>query len=313
MGVKVVILDDATRSQISGLPAVRPPDSLREWVTPASPMCLIYTSGSTGMPKACLFSITRGLQLGSGRTQSFIGLKSGPGGDRYYIPMPLYHGTGGCQAILCMMDGITLCIGKKFSTSGFWPEVRDSRATAFVYVGETARYLLAAPESPDDKNHNVRIAFGNGLRPDVWQRFVDRFGIDTVAEFFNSTEGIFGLINLSRGEYLANSVGHHGALMRFTLRDYYAAAEIDHDTGDLWRDPKTGLGRRNPLSKGGEILVAVPDEAMFGGYWNNKKATDDKFVRGLFKKDDLWYRTGDALRRTDDGHWFFMDRLVFRP
>jgi acyl-CoA synthetase (AMP-forming)/AMP-acid ligase II len=98
-----------------------------------------------------------------------------------------------------MLSGITLCIGKKFSTSRFWDDIRDSEATAFVYVGEAARYLLNNPPSPRDKEHKVRVVFGNGLRPDVWKRFQDRFGIDTVAEFFNSTEGVFGLINVVRG------------------------------------------------------------------------------------------------------------------
>src|SRR3954454_10164130 len=34
-----------------------------------------------------------------------------------------------------------------------------------------------------------------------------------------------------------------------------------------------------------------------------------KFERNVFKKGDLWYRSGDALRRTNDGRWFFLDRL----
>lgn len=113
--------------------------------------------------------------------------------------MPLYHGTGGVAAFSCMTNGVTLCIGKRFSTTRFWDDVRDSSATALVYVGETARYLLSAPPSPRDKDHHIRIAFGNGLRPDVWNKFQDRFGIDTVAEFFSSTEGVFGLINAVRG------------------------------------------------------------------------------------------------------------------
>jgi acyl-CoA synthetase (AMP-forming)/AMP-acid ligase II len=111
----------------------------------------------------------------------------------------MYHGTANVVVVNCMLTGTTLCIGKKFSTSKFWDDIRDSRSTAFVYVGETARYLLAAPPSPKDRDHQVRVIFGNGLRPDVWKRFQDRFGIDTVAEFFNSTEGVFGLLNVCRG------------------------------------------------------------------------------------------------------------------
>ncbi len=119
------------------------------------------------MPKGCSFSTARGWSH-TGHRVNALGQKAGPGGDSWYICMPLYHGTGGMSAIMCMMGGIGLAIGKKFSTSGFWPEVRDSKATFFVYVGETARYLLAAPPHPLDKQHNVRCMYGNGLRPDVW-------------------------------------------------------------------------------------------------------------------------------------------------
>ena len=75
-----------------------------------------------------------------------------------------------------MAIGNQLAIGKRFSTRGFWKDIRDSQSTAFVYVGETARYLLAAPPSPDDRNHKARVMFGNGMRPDVWGRFQERFG-----------------------------------------------------------------------------------------------------------------------------------------
>jgi acyl-CoA synthetase (AMP-forming)/AMP-acid ligase II len=222
--------------------------------------------------------------------------------------MPLYHGTGGVVAATCMIEGITLCIGKKFSTSKFWDDIRNSNATTFVYVGETARYLLAAPESPRDKDHKVRAIFGNGLRRDVWLRFVDRFGIQQVSEFFNSTEGVFALMNVSRGPFLAASVGHHGSILRLLMRNYYVAADIDHQTGDLWRHPETRFGKRNPLTKGGEILVGVPDETAFPGYFRNPEATEKMFARDVFKKGDLWYRSGDALRRDEDGRWFFVDR-----
>lgn len=43
-------------------------------------------------------------------------------------------------------------------------------------------------------------------------------------------------------------------------------------------------------------------------YWGNDKATNSKFERDVFKKGDLYYRSGDALKRTPDGRWFFMDR-----
>ena len=53
----------------------------------------------------------------------------------------------------------------------------------------------------------------------------------------------------------------------------------------------------------------IPSENAFAGYYNNPAATAKKFERNVFKKGDLYYRSGDALRRDDDGRWFFLDRL----
>ena len=223
--------------------------------------------------------------------------------------MPFYHGTGGVLAIVMMMSGVTLCIGKRFSTTNFWKDVYDSKATWITYVGETARYLLAAPPSPLDKAHNVRCMYGNGLRPDVWIKFRERFNVPEVAEFFNSSEGVFGLLNVCKGDYLAGAVGYHGAIARHRNRNLMVPVLIDQETGAIARDPKTGFAYRQPYDQGGEIIVAVPDVKAFAGYYGNPEATMKKFERNVFKKGDLWYRSGDALRRTDDGRWYFMDRL----
>jgi hypothetical protein len=53
--------------------------------------------------------------------------------------------------------------------------------------------------------------------------------------------------------------------MRFFMRNYYATAKVDHDTGDLYRDPKTGFGIRTPMEEGGEVLVQIPDVTTFPG------------------------------------------------
>lgn len=223
--------------------------------------------------------------------------------------MPYYHGTGGVLAITMMMTGVTLCIGRKFSTTHFWEDVRDSKATWITYVGETARYLLAAPPHPLDKENNVRAMYGNGLRPDVWLKFRERFGVQEVVEFFNSTEGVFGLVIHARGDYFSCIVGHHGAIFRQRLKNVYVPVLIDQATNAIVRDPKTGFAIRQPYETGGEIIVAVPNEQVFPGYYRNPEATAKKFERDVFKKGDLWYRSGDALRRDSEGKWYFLDRL----
>ncbi|MCJ1481098.1 hypothetical protein MMC06_001254 [Schaereria dolodes] len=207
------------------------------------------------------------------------------------------------------MAGISLAIGRKFSLSQFWNDVRESEATFFVYVGETARYLLAAPPSPLDKEHKIRCMHGNGLRPDVWAKFQERFGIPEVAEFFTATEGMFSLVSWCRGPYLVNTVGHHGLIMRRLFHNTYVPFKIDSATNNFYRSPTTRLAERVPYEEGGEIMVKVPNEDLFSGYYGAPEATSKKFARDVLRKGDLYYRPGDALRRTSDGRWFFMDRL----
>jgi len=63
-----------------------------------------------------------------------------------------------------------------------------SRANKILYVGELCRYLLATPEGEFDRKHFVEVASGNGMRPEVWDKFKTRFNIPTIVEYYRSTE-----------------------------------------------------------------------------------------------------------------------------
>ncbi|EXJ62976.1 hypothetical protein A1O7_03420 [Cladophialophora yegresii CBS 114405] len=305
-GTKIAVLDSSLQEEIGARPVVRPGDELRKGTKGSFPYCLIYTSGTTGLPKGCAFTLQRVYAM-NGHKQPICG--GIPGKDQWYNAMPLYHGTGAISSSTSLLQGLSIAIAPKFSVSRFWNDVHDSGSTFFIYVGETARYLLNAPPHPLERKHNIRCAYGNGLRPDVWEKFQTRFNIPEVGEFFNSTEGIFSLLNYDRGPYLRACVGHHGLIMRLMLRNTYIPVRIDHDTGDVWRDPKTGFAQRMPYEEGGEMIVAVPSKEAFQGYWRAQAATDKKFCTDVFKKGDIYYRSGDALRRDPDGKWHFLDRL----
>lgn len=47
----------------------------------------------------------------------------------------------------------------------------------------------------NDKDHRVRLAIGNGIRPDIWREFLNRFGNIQVREFYASTEGNVAFVN----------------------------------------------------------------------------------------------------------------------
>ncbi|OJJ38348.1 hypothetical protein ASPWEDRAFT_734696 [Aspergillus wentii DTO 134E9] len=308
LGMELTTVNESFATKISMFPTTAPPKSYALNMNGGFPAILLYTSGTTGMPKGCAFTMDRFFTTTFVR-RGILNDTVGPNGDRWYSCMPLYHGTASICMMTCMVSGVSISIGEKFSVRNFWKDIRDSESTAFVYVGEAARYLLAAPPSPQDRDHKIRLMYGNGLRPDIWEKFRDRFGVPEVGEFFNSSEGIFGLLNYNTGAFTSGSVGHHGLIARTLLHNTYVPVVINHDTGDVLRDPKTGFAIRATYEEGGEIIVAIPNEAAFQGYWRNPEATNKKFLRDVFKKGDLYYRSGDALRRQDDGRWYFLDRL----
>ncbi|KAL1880138.1 hypothetical protein Daus18300_001501 [Diaporthe australafricana] len=300
------------REQVLGMEPVRPSDELRRNVGVEAPLALAYTSGTTGLPKAITFPMAVAFMSATVKRRG-LGEVSGEG-QRCYNCMPFYHMTGGLHAILQFLTRDTLCIAPKFHAHTFWDDIRASRATFFIYVGEALRYLLAQPPSPLDRAHSVHTILGNGLRGDVWIPFRDRFGIGTIHEFYNSTELMFGLDNSSRGDFTARSLGVHGLLLRALFSGMYAAAATDAETGELLRDPATGFAARVPFDRGGEVLVRLDYQSRlpgrtFRGYWDNEGATSAKIARDVFAKGDTYFRTGDALRRDADGRWFFCDRL----
>ncbi|TQV96419.1 long-chain fatty acid transporter [Cordyceps javanica] len=316
-GIQVVVFDEARQGAARTFEALRQPDSDRSDKAAGSMGILIYTSGTTGLPKPAIVSWAK-LIVSSKFSVNFLGR----GDDVMYTCMPLYHASasmlGFCATVI---GGSTLALGRKFSTKTFWPEVRASNATVIQYVGETLRYLLAAPPQTDpvtgadlDKAHAVRIAFGNGLRPDVWKRFQDRFGVGTIAEFYGATEGTLATWNLSSNDYGVGAIGRAGWLLRTLVGRDTALAEMDWAADAPARDPVTGLCRLAGPHTSGEMLFRLPDgpddlESRFQGYFNDQQATRAKIMRDVFRKGDAWFRTGDVLQQNGDGLLFFMDRI----
>ncbi|KNG87006.1 putative very-long-chain acyl-CoA synthetase [Aspergillus nomiae NRRL 13137] len=309
LGMKILSLDESLKLHIATFPNSTPHEHLRRNLPGDTPFVLLYTSGTTGMPKAYPFSQRRFYP--DIRIHQFLNLQSQPGpkGDCWYNCMPLYHGTGGFMTMVALCSGTSVAIAKRFSATSFWKDIHDSNATWFVYVGEVVRYLLNQPASPYDRDHRLRGMYGNGLRLDVWERFRERFHVPDIVEFFGSSEGMFYRANMNRGPYTRGAVGLDGLLTRRRLNRTLVPIVVDHDSGDIVRDPKTGLAKTASYVEGGEIVVAAPNKTAWKGYWQNAGATDKKFARDILKKGDLFYRTGDALRRTPDGRWYFMDRL----
>ncbi|CDR99812.1 probable FAT1-Long-chain fatty acid transporter [Sporisorium scitamineum] len=294
-------------SDLAKYSAKRIPDKYRKDVTESSTAALIYTSGTTGLPKAALCSHGRmGTAVSVWPTFNHFSAK-----DRIYTPMPLYHSSALFLCIgACTCSGSTVIIGRKFSARKYWEEVRKYDATVVQYIGEIARYLLAVPPSPLDKQHKVRMAYGNGMRPDVWEKFRERYGVRTISEFFASSEGNGALINYNTGPFGAGAVGRMGTLAT-KLRPDFKIIRVDAITEDIYRDPKTGMCVECGPNEPGEFVMRIGNSSIskFQGYADNPDATSKKILKDALSKGDAWFRSGDLMSKDKDGFFYFGDRM----
>ncbi|EGU78083.1 hypothetical protein FOXB_11427 [Fusarium oxysporum f. sp. conglutinans Fo5176] len=318
--IRFIVHTPEVEAQIAATEGVRAPDSDRSEKSLSSMAILIYTSGTTGMPKAAIVSWGKLIVAGSMSEQLLDRSK----GDTMYSltvqSMPLYHSSATIFSFSAtLLSGSTQALGRKFSTKTFWNEVRDSGATSILYVGETLRYLLAAPPQHDpetgeclDKKHNVKVAFGNGLRPDIWNEFKERFGVEGICEFYAATEGTFATFNLSKNDYAAGAIGRNGWVYNLIMSFSVALVEVDWETDLPKRNPSTGRCYKARTGEPGEMLFRLPSGNPFGrfqGYYNNRAATEAKVLRDVFSKGDTWFRTGDVVRWDSDGRIYFHDRI----
>jgi fatty-acyl-CoA synthase len=289
---------------LSAASSDRPPREWRNGVRTRDKLFYIYTSGTTGNPKAANFSHLRYLSVGGAYTE----IATIRPDDRIYCVLPLYHTAGGVIAVsMALLNGATLVLRRKFSASEFWRDCSMHGVTVFQYIGELCRYLLNRPESPEDRAHEVRCAVGNGLRPDIWAKFQDRFGIRDVREFYGATEGNFALVNLD------NKVGAVGRVPPW-LRRMFPVELIRYDV-ESETHPRDPDGRCIVCKAGepGEAIGRISTDprqplGQFEGY-TDASASGKKILRDVFATGDAWYRTGDLLSRDEDGYYYFVDRI----
>ena len=312
--IEVVFLEKAFESSLPYYPPFRAPNTTRAGTTGKDVSVLIYTSGTTGMPKAAILTWNR-IQVTPGFTHRWLGLNPvySKNPDRFYTCMPLYHSAGFVLAFLpSLWRGSTLVLGHRFGTKSFWRDVTSHDATVIQYVGETLRYLFAAPVTPAERANKVRLAFGNGLRPDIFEKVRQRFGITTIAEFYGATEGTSASWNYSNNTFASGAVGRNGTFLKLILRKQSAIVRLDHVTQTPYRDPTTGFFQHVSPGEIGEQLYALDPSDIFEkyhGYFGNPSATESKIFRDVFAKGDAWYRTGDLLREDSEGRLYFSDRI----
>jgi len=291
--------------EISTYPTTKIPDHQRgraRGTKAADTFLYIYTSGTTGPSKAAKISHFRFVTGAA----AFVAAFEMAYEDQIYVTLPLYHSSATILSCGALIFGhSTIILRKKFSASRFFADVREYQATIVLYIGELCRYLINTPVDPQEKNHRLRLAAGNGLRPDVWKVFQERFQIPRIMEFYAATEAPVALANYTNK---LGGIGYFSPFVSKALRAQIVKYDFENDT--VIRDAEgkcIPVGPNEPGELIGQIF-SVFGADNFAGY-TNEEATQKKIYRDVFKKGDKWFRSGDLVKYDTDYCVYFVDRI----
>ncbi len=240
---------------------------LDEPIQPWDLQSIIYTSGTTGPSKGVLSSYLH--------MYSNAGPEAWPmvtSDDRYLTVAPLFHIGGMGPPFVMLARGASVAIVENFTTDTFWQSVRETGTTVIFLLGVMATFLIKQPPAPDERDHQVRLAFMVPLTDDA-PAFTKRFGID-IYTIFNMTEIASPVVSDA-------NPGKRGTCGK--VRPGVEVRLVDsHDcevaVGDI-----------------GEMLVRMDRPwGLNSGYNANPEATAEAWRNG-------WFHTGDAFRRDEDG------------
>lgn len=245
---------------------------------------LMFTSGSTGAPKA--------VRMTQGRAARVAVRSSFCTDDVLYCAMPLFHGHAlNAHVFPAFATGATLVLRRRFSASGFLPDVRSYRATFFSAVGRALAHILATPPTPEDRDHCLKYVLAPESSARDIAAFTERFGVPVI-EGYGSSENAVIIVPVP-----GTPVGAMGVPM-----EGFDVAVVDPDTGE--ERPRARFddaGRLvNPDEAIGEI-VGRNTVSLFEGYYNNPEAEAARTRNG-------WYWTGDLAYRDEQGYFWFAGR-----
>lgn len=247
---------------------------------------LLFTSGTSGAPKACILSQGR-LALMSG---GFVLMMQFAPDDAMYCVMPLFHSNCIITSFApWLMSGATLVLRRRFSASGFLPDVRKYGVTYFNYVGKPLSYILATPEQPDDAENTLTRVFGNEAADLDIERFAARFGC-TVGDGYGSTEGGANINRTTDMPKGALGVAAEGTMI------------LHSETGE--ECPRARFDEQGHLLNPDEAIGEIVNKkgaSSFEGYYKNDEADAERVREG-------WYWTGDLGYRDEDDFFYFAGR-----
>jgi crotonobetaine/carnitine-CoA ligase len=251
-------------------------------ISPRDPAAVLMTSGTTGLSKGVLMPHSQFYFF----AEEDVQLTRLTEADVYMTGFPLFHGNAQFLTVYpSLIAGGQVALYPRFSASDWAGRAERSGATVTNLLGATMSFILAQPPSPSDRSHNVRTIYAAPLAPALGRQFVERFGPTDFVDGFGQTE-ISNVFMTPPGAKRPD--GASGVLV-----DQFYEIRL--------ADPETGFDV--PEGETGELLIRpkVPG-IICSEYLGMPEKTLEAWR-------DLWFHTGDGLRRDADGWYFFVDRV----
>lgn len=242
---------------------------------------IIYTSGTTGPSKGVLIPHAQ-MYLNAAVTIEKTELGRH---DRFYSCLPLFHVNALVIQVLSAISlGAPISVAEGFSASSWLDDVRESRATITNLLGVMTEFIVRQPETPHDADNDLEVVCAVPISPAFGEQFERRFGAQLV-ELYGSSEANCP-IYMPRNE---------------KRRDNGCGKLASEWFDCIIADPETGA--ELPDGQVGELLIRPKLPYGFMAGYNVMPDATVKAWR------NLWFHTGDAMRRDEDGWYYFIDRI----
>jgi carnitine-CoA ligase len=245
---------------------------------PADLAFISYTSGTTGHSKGIMYSNEMTIAFG----ESNDWLLGYTRADIAFTCLPLFHGNAVfCSLVPGLRAGAMIVYAPRFSASTYWQTVREQRATVLNLLGSMVPILLDRPPDKADAVTTARIALAVPMPKKRFHEFQERFRMKLTSLYGMTDMGVLvGIPSDIPGR--PGKCGIENPMWECFLADDDDKPVPDGVIGEMLARP------RRP-------------NIMQLGYWRNAAATVDAWR-------NLWFHTGDYLRRDPDGWYEFIDR-----
>jgi crotonobetaine/carnitine-CoA ligase len=248
---------------------------------PQAQASIFFTSGTTGPSKGVAMPHAQMYFFG----QEVVSLQRLTPDDVYFTCTPLFHGNAQFMAAYpALIAGARLVCRPKFSASRWVDHLRESGVTATNLIGVMMDFVWKQPARPDDADNVLRTVFAAPTASSIVEGFKERYGIEAFTEVFGLTETSAPILSPYGEHRPAGAAGLQAA-------DWFDVRLVDPETD-----------REVPVGEVGELVVRPRHPWTCSmGYFGMPEKTAEAWR-------NLWFHTGDALRKDADGWFYFVDR-----